>query len=329
MKVFIDTNILLGLYHLSGPDLDELKKIIKLAENDQLTVLMPQQVADEFWRNRERVIRDALDTFLKTKAQQFLPNIIRSNPKASELRKAVDQVNSLVKTLKEDADSAINEHNLPADSIIELLFKQCKPEPIAHDVIERARLRKDLGNPPGKADSLGDAVNWEWLLSQADPNDDLTIVSADGDFESELLPSTPKEFLVREWGQKSVGHLTLHKGLPELLKANFPDIKLSDEIDKLAAIEKLEKSLSFTATHNAIAKLSKFDDFTDSEVVRIASAYDQNNQVHMIFGDTDVTDFAKKILPLAKSAEALEAVKVLELLLEQIEEPDDLGDIPF
>lgn len=312
---------------MSGTDLDELMKIVKLSDNDQIEILLPQQVADEFWRNRERVIREALDRFAKTKAEQFLPNIIRTNPKAIELRNAVDLVNSLVKTLRVETEIQINNQDLVADKVIESLFRNCKP--VASEIIHKAVLRNKLGNPPGKAASLGDAINWEWLLSRSTTFDDLIIISADGDYESELVPSTPKGFLVREWKRATTtGTLTLYKGLPESLKAHFPDIKLSGEIDKLAAIEKLEKSLSFAATRTAIAKLNRFDDFTEDEIIRIALAYDKNNQGRMIFGDPDVTAFAKKIIPLAKTAQAFESIKILEQLLEQIER-DDEADIPF
>jgi len=44
MNIFIDTNILLDLYHLSGPDLDELKKIIKLHQTAQIKIYLPRQV---------------------------------------------------------------------------------------------------------------------------------------------------------------------------------------------------------------------------------------------------------------------------------------------
>ena len=87
------------------------------------------------------------------------------------------------------------------------------------------------------------------------------------------------------------------------------------------------KSLSFAATHNAIAKLTKYDDFTDNEIARIAAAYNSNNQVYMIFGDADVSAFAKKVISVAKSDSAKQAIKPMEDLLEQIE--DDENDIPF
>ena len=319
MRVFVDTNVLLNLYHLSGPDLDEVEKILKLEQNGQIELLLPQQVADEFWRNRERVIRDALDTFAKTKAQAFLPNIVRVNSKSGELKKAVDLVNSLAKALRQETEQAIQDQKLAADKLVESLLEKCKP--VAPQVIQRAQIRKQLGNPPGKADSLGDAVNWEWLLSKAEDWDDLIIISADGDFESELTPSEPKEFLKREWKKATtIGNLSLYKGLPEFLKAHFPDIKLSGEIDKLTAIERFEKSLSFAATHLAIERLNQFDDFNDNEIERLARAYDKNGQIFTIFGDYDVTAFAKKLLSLAKSESAKKSIKPLEELLAQIEE---------
>lgn len=327
MKVFIDTNILLGLYQLSGPDLDELKKIVKLAENEKIEILLPQQVADEFWRNRERVIREALDTLSKTKAQQFLPNLVRQSPKVVELREAVSSVNSLVKEIRSDAESEVNGKELAADKLIKQLLKQC--EPVADEVVQTAILRHQLGNPPGKKDSLGDAVNWEWLLSKATDFDDLTIISSDGDYESELVPAKPREFLVREWENVApMGELTLYKGLPEFLKANFPDIKLSDEIDKFSAIDKFENSFSFATTHRAIAKLNHFDDFTAEEIHRLVGAFMENGQVRSIFGDGDVTEFAQRLVQIAASSGLDDVVKPLKHLLGELEDDSDDG-IPF
>ena len=68
MNIFIDTNILLDLYHLSGPDLDELKKIIKLHQTAQIKIYLPGQVKDEFYRNRERVVKESIELFEKSKA---------------------------------------------------------------------------------------------------------------------------------------------------------------------------------------------------------------------------------------------------------------------
>jgi predicted nucleic acid-binding protein len=319
MNVFIDTNVLLDLYHLSGPDLDELRKVIKLAEIKKLNVLLPAQVEDEFWRNRERVISEALDLFDKTKASATLPNLIRSNPKSSELRQAVERVNDLVKELRKVADLEIADHKLKADDVIDSLFKQCPPLAVDANIIDRAKARKELGNPPGKANSLGDAVNWEWLLESTPKGESLVIISSDGDFESELLKGRPKEFLAREWTRAMKGDLELFKGLPDFLKKYFPDIKLSDEIDKSIAIENLENSLSFMATHNAIASLQKYDDFKEADLLRIIDAYSSNQQIRWILGDGDVRSFADKVVALLKTEMLKEAAKPLLKMLEQLE----------
>src|SRR5258708_14785060 len=49
--------------------------------------------------------------------------------------------------------------------------------------LTRARLRKELGQPPGKKnDPLGDQISWEQLLNRASGVDSVWIVSRDGDY---------------------------------------------------------------------------------------------------------------------------------------------------
>ena len=52
MKVFIDTNILLDIYHLFGSDLEELRKLKKMVEKGK--VLVSKQIIDEFWKKSAR-----------------------------------------------------------------------------------------------------------------------------------------------------------------------------------------------------------------------------------------------------------------------------------
>ncbi|MEW6053335.1 MAG: PIN domain-containing protein [Nitrospirota bacterium] len=100
MNVFLDTNILLDMYQLSGPDLDELKKLIKLAENRKIKIYITTQIEDEFWRNREGVLNESIKHFKETKVITKIPNIVRSySEKANDLRQAADRVNELVKEI--------------------------------------------------------------------------------------------------------------------------------------------------------------------------------------------------------------------------------------
>ena len=72
------------------------------------------------------------------------------------------------------------------NEVIREIFSAIKVGAVSPSLIERAQLRSDVGNPPGKKDSLGDAINWEWLLEQEIEfwDDELIIISADGDYES-------------------------------------------------------------------------------------------------------------------------------------------------
>ena len=56
MLLFIDTNIFLSFYEFTKDDLEELKKLSRMLAEDELTLLLPSQVVDEFWRNRDERI---------------------------------------------------------------------------------------------------------------------------------------------------------------------------------------------------------------------------------------------------------------------------------
>ena len=324
MKLFIDTNILLGVYQLSGPDLDELRKLVKLVESGKIELLLNQQVIDEFWRNRESVIANALKRFRESKATAILPNIIHSYPDATDLKAAVERVTTIVHDLSNQATDDIENNALKADLIIKDLFATTDVAEASKRIIYRAEKRTNIGNPPGKKGSIGDAINWEWLLEQeiSANTAEVVILSGDGDFESELVKGNLKEFLLREWARQHPNCTPrLEKSLVDLLSRDFADIKLADEVDKVIAIEKLEETSSFAATHVAIAQLSKLDDFSNAELLRLLNAYLTNNQVYWIRRDNDIASFGNKIVNLAKSDEAkVLAEKLRQILSEEASE---------
>lgn len=336
MKIFIDTNILLELFKLSGPDLDELKKVLKLSETQKIEILISSQIEDEFWRNRESVIADAIRNLKETKIIQKLPNIVRGYDTYKTLKNTIDTFNVLSKKLEDEVQADISENKLKADELIKALFAKNKPQDIGSDLVAKAKYRMNVGNPPGKKGSLGDAINWEWLLTQKPEfwESELVIISADGDFESELNKGRMKEYLLREWSKiNPTCEIVLFKSLPDFLDKYFPQIKFSDEIDKIHAIEHLANCYTFAGTHAAISKLNDISDFTNDDVLRIINAYKENNQVRWILSDPDVLDFAKKIITYAKSDDLIEKVKWLENKIDELEnpiQPDTPADLePF
>jgi hypothetical protein len=112
------------------------------------------------------------------------------------------------------------------------------------------------------------------------------------------------------------------KSLTDFLKDKFPDIELAEEVEKLEAIERLENSASFAATHKAVSLLLEYDDFKDAEIKRIINAYLDNNQILWILGDADVKEFAEKIVSNPKKAETKELASSLKELLAQLEDEE-------
>jgi predicted nucleic acid-binding protein len=206
MKILIDTNILLELFKLSGSDLDELKKVLKLSEKQKIEILISSQIEDEFWRNRENVIADAIKNLKETKIVSKLPNIVRGYDTYKTLKTTIDTFNMLSKKLEDEVQKDISENKLKADELIKTLFTKNAPQLIDEKIISKAEYRMKVGNPPGKKGSLGDAINWEWLLAKEVSfwEGELIIISADGDFESELNKGKMKEYLMREWYEKNL-----------------------------------------------------------------------------------------------------------------------------
>ena len=71
----------------------------------------------------------------------------------------------------------IDNKNLPADSLVQQLFSLATKMDNTEQSIDRAQRRIQLGNPPGKKGSLGDAVIWEILLTKVEKGNSICIVS--------------------------------------------------------------------------------------------------------------------------------------------------------
>lgn len=110
------------------------------------------------------------------------------------------------------------------------------------DELERARLRKELGNPPGKKGPLGDELLWEQLLTKLHGKTKLWLITSDSDFatkhekslflnaflmqEIKALPNSPQVFVFDE----TLG------GIQDFAKVNNIDLDIEisrEEIDEI------------------------------------------------------------------------------------------------
>lgn len=173
-------------------------------DNGDLILYVPNQTLDEYRRNRENKIADALKSLKDQKLNLKFPAFCKDYGEYSSLRdlqkEFEKQHSSLVKQISEDIES----YSLKADQVIEELFENAKIIKTDGAFLARARTRMDIGNPPGKQGSLGDAINWEALLSEVPDDEDLYLIADDRDYFSVIDENKPKEFLIREWKQKRI-----------------------------------------------------------------------------------------------------------------------------
>jgi predicted nucleic acid-binding protein len=327
ITLFIDTNVLLSFYHLTSEDIEELKKLVALVEKKEIELIVTKQVEHEFWRNRGGKIVDAMKKLKEAKFNMSFPAFCKDYDEYTELRKLLTKANKLhaelMNKITEDAGST----TLKADEVVTGLFKKAKKPPFSQDHYNSAVMRARLGNPPGKDESVGDAVNWETLLSAVSEGTDLYLVSEDRDYRSQLSEGVFNEFLDTEWKTKKKSQLYYYSKISDFFNQCFPTIKLASEVESDIAIGNLSMSGSFATTHICIAELAKFEEFSLVQVERLVKIPSQNNQIGLIIGDTDVHDFYSKLQDkYGKALKKEDADTLAELVGRGEREHDDEWD---
>lgn len=296
MHLFLDTNTYLGFFKLSGDDLEELEKLVVAVRSRRTVLYLTRQLCDEFRRSRAKVIHDSLKSVEDTRIPSGFPRVITNLEGFAELRAALAEADKLRRGLVEAARQQASDRTLQADKLIEELFRLGTNLPETPEILAAATFRHSVGNPPGKKDSLGDAINWESLLAGVPDGQDLVIVTADADYVSALDVSALDDFLVDEWEDAKGSSVKLYPGLTALLKAAYPHIKLAADLEKEFAINSLVGSGKFRSTHTAISKLRNFAEFTPDQVRALAAGAISNSQVSQILADDDVRDFYSSLL---------------------------------
>jgi len=167
------------------------------------------------------------------------------------------------------------------------------------EIVNSSILRYEIGNPPGKGNRYGDAINWLSLLNYAPINEDIFFVCADSDFQSSLDKSRFNQFLLDEWRANKNSELFFFKSLTEFFNKHLQVIHLKNELiadrQKDELIGLLECSANFSQTHNVVAQLSVFKTWTDEQVLRILDAVENNSQVGWISSDDDIAEFLRSL----------------------------------
>lgn len=295
IHVFIDTNILLNFFHYSKDELDALNNVFASHKHGSATVHLTQQVCNEFKRNRENKIKDALRRFKDTRFTPQFPSFLKGYGEYGAIRDLGGQLQELQKSILEKVEKDVSEQTLLADRLIGEIFGKQKIEPVTKAVYETAAMRRSLGNPPGKNDSLGDAVNWTILLASVPPKENLHIISEDGDFYSSLNEARVHPFLLDEWKQAKEAELFAYRTLSAFMQEHFDGVAFAFDKEKEALIEALRTAGAFVVTHRLIAELENYQYFSAKEVTRILDAAEKNDQFGWIVTDYDVSDFLNRV----------------------------------
>lgn len=318
MHVFIDTNILLDFFHFSKDELDALNNVFASHEHGAAKVHLTQQVCDEFRRNRENKIKDALKRFKEVKFAAQLPSFMKDYEEYVSIRKLSAELQQLTKSIMEKADADITARNLLADRLIEDIFRRSVIIETTHSVYSDASMRIAIGNPPGKNGSIGDAINWTVLLQSVPNDEDLHVISEDGDYYSCINEDAVHPFLEEEWKRKKKSSLFVYRTLSSFMKEHFDGVAFSFDKAKESLIEDLSCSGSFATTHQLISKLDAYSYFSLKEVERILAAAVENDQFGWIVTDYDVSDFLNKIaVPRLSSISSNDYRKVLENVIDE------------
>lgn len=187
--LFIDTNIYLDFYRIRNEVKASFLEHL-LAIKDQL--ITTDQVEMEFKKNRQSAILDGMKE-LKPHPTIDVPGVLRNEEATEEILQSQKKIADSVKLLKNQLDEVFANpvDNDPVYGALQQLFLKQQNIDLyrGHEhryaVRELAQKRFMLGYPPRKKNdtSIGDAINWEWIVSIAkELNASIWIVSRDTDY---------------------------------------------------------------------------------------------------------------------------------------------------
>jgi predicted nucleic acid-binding protein len=329
MYLFVDANIFLDFYHFSNDDLDELKKLVDVITNKEITLVVTSQILDEVKRNRDGKIADAYKKFKDSKIELNLPQICKGYPEFIQIKTLLHSLKRLITELDEKLIQDIKARTLKADEIINQLFRISKIID-TEQYLEPAKNRYHLGNPPGKNNSYGDGLNWIALLSDIPEGEDLFFLSDDKDYKSPLDEFTLNSYLLDEWKKYKKSEVFFYTRLSDFFNEHRQDIQLKVEEGKNELISKLSNSANFASTHAIVAKLRKYVSFTDEQIRELVVIAENNSQVFSILSDNDILSFYEKLLENKENLFNEETLNKIKVQMHFQEENADLEEtIPF
>lgn len=271
MKVFIDANIYLNFYTGLYTNISPLEELLNLVNEGKVELLATEQILNEVNRKKEKLSLSTISKLQKyeTELKKSLPDKKKVLPRWESIRKINEKYNQDISAEIEVIRGEVNKSISPGgevDKLLEALFEKATVYNISPSVLQQAKLRYDLGNPPKKNDnSLGDAINWELLLSNSKQEDNIVLVCNDGDFKTEKHDGSIglMGFLEKEWQIKIGSDIRLFSKITEFLLSLPVNAKVNKE--EITSAKKEEDLVSqYTSGYDIFRNTSQlFPNYSD------------------------------------------------------------------
>lgn len=189
--LFVDTNILLDFYRLGG---ESAARQLEALERHKELLITCDQVHMEYLKNRQKVILDSMRSLPKP-VRPSIPPILADYQSAGSLKKAYADMEGYHSKVRDKIEKVLREpsqHDPVYKALRRIFENDCafnlrRDNKAKLEIRRLARKRFCLGYPPRKSSdsSIGDAVNWEWIIRCAKispESSNILIVSRDSDY---------------------------------------------------------------------------------------------------------------------------------------------------
>jgi hypothetical protein len=246
--IFIDTNILLDFYRQSG---ESAIRQISLLEKHKSSLIITDQVWMEFLKNRQQVLASTVTALKQPDGISFPPFLSDYQP-AKTVVGSLKNASTNFKKVRRKIDNMISNPSSHDDVYKGLLkifshvgeYTLTREGDVKHEIRQLAQKRFMLGYPPRKSsdNSIGDAVNWEWIIHCAIKSADrrnIMIVSRDNDYGMSVGQDRYlNDWLVKEFKERVSTHrqVELSPKLTVALRRMDEQVSRSDEREEAAII---------------------------------------------------------------------------------------------
>ena len=278
--IFIDTNIFLDFYRVRGWEAG-LSVLNHICSNYD-RIITGNQIEMEYKKNRQKVILESLG---KAKSPDWgglsVPTFLQESKPNQALERAKKQVDTQMKRMRARIEAVLRTPGTtdPVFHVAQALFKADSPLNLSREKDARYRIRRlalkrfMLGYPPRKESdtSVGDAINWEWIVRCAsDTGKHVIIVSRDSDY-GHIFQKTPilNDWLSQEFRERVSKRRTiiLTDRLTEAFKRISVPVTRQEEAQEEALIEESTATVMPPGAADLLSRLLTPD---EQQVVSLA-----------------------------------------------------------